>query len=92
MSRRLPSREWARRRREVLDRDGWRCQKCGKAGRLEVDHKTPLYRGGSNDLDNLQALCRRCHLDKTRHDYRGGPLPGEEEWASLIARWSDTDP
>ena len=40
-------RQWARVRLAVLDRDSWRCQKCGKAGRLEVDHIKPLEDGGA---------------------------------------------
>ena len=43
---RLHSRRWARVRRAVLDRDGWRCRRCGRASRMEVDHVVPLDRGG----------------------------------------------
>lgn len=32
---------------------------------LEVDHKTPLRDGGTNDIDNLWLLCRDCHKKKT---------------------------
>ncbi|MGI9446309.1 MAG: HNH endonuclease [Pirellulales bacterium] len=35
---------------------------------LHVDHITPRSKGGSNDLDNLQALCRACHLGKGNRD------------------------
>ena len=53
----------------TLDRDGWRCVQCGKAGRLEVDHIKPLHEGGASfALDNLQALCRNHHLRKTWGD------------------------
>ena len=55
--------EYARLRRRCLDRDGWRCRACGKAGRLELDHVVPLQAGGAAmDASNLQALCRRCHF------------------------------
>ncbi|MDE0475336.1 MAG: HNH endonuclease [Gammaproteobacteria bacterium] len=50
----------------MLDRDGWRCTRCGRAGKLEVDHIRPLHRGGSDSLDNLRALCRTCHVDRHR--------------------------
>ena len=29
---------YARLRREILERDGWRCQKCGHSGNLDVHH------------------------------------------------------
>lgn len=31
----------------------------------EIDHIKPLCVGGSNEENNLQALCRNCHGDKT---------------------------
>jgi hypothetical protein len=34
----------------------------------EVDHKIPLFKGGSNDFSNLQALCPNCHRRKTMHE------------------------
>ena len=34
----------------------------------EVDQIVPLFKGGSNELSNLQALCSRCHEDKTARD------------------------
>jgi 5-methylcytosine-specific restriction endonuclease McrA len=32
---------------------------------LEVEHIVPLADGGTNDLENLQLLCRDCHKHKT---------------------------
>ena len=29
-----------------------------------IDHKTPISRGGTNDKSNLQLLCRSCNLSK----------------------------
>jgi len=31
----------------------------------EVDHIVPLRAGGTNDAENLQALCKSCHSRKT---------------------------
>lgn len=48
----------------VLARDKFTCRKCGVKGKdiiLECDHVIPLADGGSNDLDNLQTLCVKCH-------------------------------
>ena len=75
-------RRWERLRRVALDRDGWRCRKCGKAGRLEVDHITPWHRGGDYwDMANLQALCRPCHFAKTSSEFRRVPTG---PWADMV--------
>ena len=61
--RRLPWRLLARARRAALDRDGWRCRRCGHPGGLEAHHVTPLQAGGAAlALANLETLCRDCHL------------------------------
>jgi 5-methylcytosine-specific restriction endonuclease McrA len=51
----------------VAARQNWRCGKCTKQlpAWFEVDHKTRLEHGGSNHVDNLEALCRDCHGEKT---------------------------
>ena len=77
---------WGPVRLQVLERDGYRCQKCGKAGRLEVDHVTPLDLGGAMyKTENLQALCRNCHFEKTAQENRNEPTESEEGWQRLIA-------
>jgi hypothetical protein len=54
----------------VLKRDNYRCSKCGASPasdhtvELEVNHVTPVARGGTNDLGNLQTLCRPCNQGK----------------------------
>ncbi len=48
----------------VTIRDKHRCVKCGAAENLHIDHVIALSRGGSNDIDNLQVLCRDCNLRK----------------------------
>jgi len=53
---------------QVFQRDGFRCKCCGKiAGdgvELQVDHIQPVAKGGTNDLQNLQTLCRECNSGK----------------------------
>ena len=62
----LDKARWRVVRLAALERDGYRCTRCGRAGRLEVDHHIPIARGGAkHDLANLQSLCRDCHLTKT---------------------------
>jgi hypothetical protein len=51
-------------REEILG--GASCAHCGATDNLEIDHKTPISRGGSCELDNLQALCRPCNRSKGR--------------------------
>ena len=36
---------------------------------MEVDHRQPLKQGGAAfELDNLQTLCRSCHISKSREE------------------------
>jgi hypothetical protein len=56
-------------RYEILMRDGFRCRSCGVSAsepgvKLHVDHIHPVKHGGTNDPDNLQALCQACNLGK----------------------------
>lgn len=41
------------------------CEMCRREGRYidatEVHHVKPLADGGTNDFDNLMALCKACH-------------------------------
>ena len=60
---------WAFCRAAVLARDDYKCVLCGRRGRLEVDHIVPVSVGGARyDTENLQALCRGCHIKKTRSE------------------------
>jgi hypothetical protein len=54
----------------VLQRDDFKCQKCGADAardpgvRLDVDHIEPVSRGGKTESGNLQTLCSRCNNGK----------------------------
>ncbi|NES98904.1 MAG: HNH endonuclease [Desertifilum sp. SIO1I2] len=57
-------------REYVFQRDNCQCQACGKTQletELNIDHIIPLARGGSNDISNLQTLCRTCNQSKKHH-------------------------
>jgi 5-methylcytosine-specific restriction endonuclease McrA len=48
--------------RRVLDRDGWRCQKCGSLEHLQIHHKLERSAQGNDAVANLITLCAHCHL------------------------------
>ncbi len=50
-------------RRRVFSNARHKCQTpgCNHTRFLEVHHKIPRARGGTNDPENLQALCSACH-------------------------------
>ena len=56
-------------RKEVFKRDNYRCVECGASkddgATLHVDHKIPVSKGGTDELDNLQTLCSECNLNKS---------------------------
>lgn len=57
-------------RQFIKDRDGHACKNCNISVAdephllLEVDHITPVSRGGLSTPDNLQTLCWRCNRTK----------------------------
>jgi len=51
----------------ILKRDHYRCQLCGTDNprvTLEIDHKVPVARQGTNNPLNLWVLCRPCNQAK----------------------------
>lgn len=53
-----------RKRFFVLKRDHFACVRCGASGvgvRLEVHHRFPFAKGGSDSLANLETLCYECN-------------------------------
>ena len=57
-------------RYEVLRRDSFKCQACGRSPatdpgvQLELDHKVPWSKGGLTTPENLMTLCDRCNAGK----------------------------
>ena len=54
----------------VLERDRFRCCYCGRSPAthnitLQIDHRKPVSRSGSNEAENLQTLCNECNLGKS---------------------------
>ena len=46
-----------------------KCAKCFEECEcFEIDHTIPLGNGGTNDIANLQPLCKDCHSSKTKEE------------------------
>ena len=58
-------------RYEVLKNAHGRCALCGVTSKerpLQVDHIKPRWKGGTNAIENLQALCDECNRAKSNRD------------------------
>jgi len=56
-----------RKRFFVMKRDSFACVLCGASGhgvRLEIDHRLPFSKGGTDEIENLQTLCFDCNRGK----------------------------
>jgi 5-methylcytosine-specific restriction protein A len=73
-------RPWRRLVEAVKRRDQYTCQSCGRVTEDgECDHIVPLSQGGTDDLSNLQWLCREpCHRAKTARE--GSGASNHPEW------------
>lgn len=62
---------------------GWHCHYCGcrihrtpdnchiipKPAKATIDHKTPLSKGGADNVRNLVLACKSCNDEKGNQDY-----------------------
>ena len=58
----------------VVNQKG-KCNCCGERlanKKIEYDHRKALGNGGTNAVENFQALCPSCHQDKTSHELHSG--------------------
>jgi 5-methylcytosine-specific restriction protein A len=59
-------------RNRIRERDCGLCQTCKRAGRVTaariVDHKVPLWAGGSDEDSNKEVICQTCHDAKTARE------------------------
>ena len=69
------------RHNEVMTRDNWECQACRNrdSDALQIDHATPRSLGGSDRLENLQALCGVCNNRKMKTDLLVEPVIMSDE-------------
>ena len=61
---RLNQEAYALLRRQILERDAWRCQGCGSAENLQIHHKKFRSQSGHDAEENLITLCAQCHMRK----------------------------
>lgn len=83
----LRTKRWKALRLEALRRDDYKCVKCGRRGRLEVDHVLPVrtHPDLSWTLSNLQTLCASCHTRKTRVECGHKELPEpRRQWREFV--------
>jgi hypothetical protein len=71
---RLNRKDWGVLRKQILERDNYLCEYCGRRA-SEVDHVIPISRGGSNEPTNLVAACYDCN--------RGKRAKTVEEWVGI---------
>lgn len=64
--------EW----KKLLKRYNFKCADCQLKKELTRDHIMPISKGGSNDIDNIQPLCRSCNSRK-RAEIRKFPEPNQ---------------
>ena len=66
-SRRLDRDGYRALHRQVLIRDGWRCQSCGGMQHLQVHHLQFRSHSGADVERNLITLCSFCHKQAHRN-------------------------
>ncbi|WP_374726411.1 HNH endonuclease [Herbaspirillum seropedicae] len=69
---RIRGRQWMKMKTAALVASDHWCVECLVVGvqrlAVEVDHRIPLWRGGSNEPSNLQGLCKAHHDAKTAQE------------------------
>jgi 5-methylcytosine-specific restriction enzyme A len=86
---------WDATRLRVLERDGFKCVRCGLTlteKTANIDHRESGKRA-TNALSNLRSLCRKCHVLRADRRHRGmianalrdGIIP--PDWRELV--WED---
>lgn len=70
---RQPREIWQVTRLKVLRRDGHKCVRCGVPVGVSTAHIDHIQSGkrGSNHINNLRTLCRRCHVLRADPRHRG---------------------
>jgi hypothetical protein len=51
-------------RERILNKYNNKCCFCESTKRLEIDHIIPISKGGREDEENMQILCKTCNISK----------------------------
>ncbi|MDR9418846.1 HNH endonuclease [Gracilimonas sp.] len=62
-------------RRNVMRRDDFTCQYCGKKSDLTIDHILPKSRGGQDTWENLTTACDKCNVKKGNRTPKEAQMP-----------------
>jgi 5-methylcytosine-specific restriction endonuclease McrA len=72
---RLDTTSYRKLQRQVLERDGWRCQAYGSMQNLQIHHLKFRSHSGGDEEQNLITLCSECHekMHRKRYALQGPP-------------------
>jgi 5-methylcytosine-specific restriction endonuclease McrA len=84
----LETPEWWAKRKRLLARANYRCERCGGCGPLEAHHR--IYdRLGWELLEDLELLCPTCHAnDRLPKNLEKAGLEAEGQ-GRMFDRWND---
>ena len=90
---RLPNRQTPFSKRNVLRRDRFMCQYCGRqppSDELSIDHVVPRASGGASSWDNCVAACIACNHRKADRSLKKSGLrlrkqPVQPHWQPVFA-------
>ena len=82
----VPFREVALTRKNILLRDNNSCQYCNHRGSdLSIDHVLPRSRGGTDSWENVTTACLRCNVQKGNRTPEEANMPLKRKpYLSLI--------
>lgn len=89
-SEKLKDPRWQKMRLQILERDGWKCRRCGDAkSTLHVHHK--VYLPGKDPWEYepcyLATLCETCH--QREYEKRQQAEDDLIFWLKFLGAWSD---
>ncbi len=88
----MPNKEVKFTRKNIYERDGNRCQYCGRRSeptQLNLDHVVPLDRGGRTTWENVVCSCIPCNIRKGNKSPRQAGMslrkkPRKPRWQNFI--------